>query len=128
MRLVFSSFPESSQILTLAWPHWVSNSDGVLNPSGVRMGSGEIYNVMEKFSDVLDDTLCVGQRRPEDKDERVLLFLKMRPEHKFTPTLEKKIRKEIRTSLSARHVPSFIFEIQDIPVSFFFFFLLIEYI
>ena len=92
------------------------------------MGSGEIYNVMEKFSDVLDDTLCVGQRRPEDKDERVLLFLKMRPGHEFTPTLEKKIRKEIRTSLSARHVPSFIFEIKDIPVSFFFFFLLIEYI
>ncbi len=81
------------------------------------MGSSEIYSVLEKFGDVLDDTLCVGQRRPEDKDERVLLFLKMRSGHKFTPALEKNIKEEIRRALSARHVPSFVFEIEDIPVS-----------
>lgn len=81
------------------------------------MGTAEIYSVLEKFGDVLDDTLCVGQRRPEDKDERVLLFLKMRPGHKFTSSLVKKIKEEIRTSLSPRHVPSFIFEVEDVPVS-----------
>ena len=31
-------------------------SDGVLNPSGVRFGSAEIYTVMERFSDVVDDS------------------------------------------------------------------------
>ncbi|KDQ57431.1 hypothetical protein JAAARDRAFT_35147 [Jaapia argillacea MUCL 33604] len=93
----------------------LGRSDGVLNPSGVRFGSGEIYSVMEKFSSILDDSLCVGQRRPHDKDERVLLFLKMRPGQKFTSDLCQEIRGAIRSALSARHVPSYIFEISDIP-------------
>lgn len=95
-------------------------SDGVLNPSGVRFGSGEIYTVLEKFSSNIDDSICVGQRRPNiDKDERVLLFLKMRPGSKFTPSLEKQIRSSIRSALSARHVPQYIFEVEDIPVRLF---------
>ena len=92
-------------------------SDGVLNPNGVRFGSAEIYSVLEKFRDKLDDSLCVGQRRPEDQDERVLLFLKMRPGHVFTDDLVSHIREAIRKSLSARHVPAYIFQVEDIPVS-----------
>jgi acetoacetyl-CoA synthetase len=57
----------------------------------------------------------VGQRRPQDKDERVLLFLKMRPNHKFDSPLRDGIVTAIRQNLSARHVPAFIFEVQDIP-------------
>ena len=92
-------------------------SDGVLNPSGVRFGSAEIYTVLERFSHVLDDSLCIGQRRPKlDKDERVLLFLKMREGQKLSPQLDKEIREAIRSALSARHVPKYIFEVEDIPV------------
>uniref|UniRef100_A0A0W0FQT6 AMP-dependent synthetase/ligase domain-containing protein n=1 Tax=Moniliophthora roreri TaxID=221103 RepID=A0A0W0FQT6_MONRR len=91
------------------------NSDGVLNPSGVRFGSGEIYTVLESFSSHIDDSICVGQRRPGDKDERVLLFLKMRLGHPFTKVLENEICNAIRKSLSARHVPAYIFEVEDIP-------------
>ncbi|KAF5386148.1 hypothetical protein D9615_002594 [Tricholomella constricta] len=93
----------------------LGRSDGVLNPSGVRFGSGEIYSVMEKFTDDLDDSLCIGQRRPQDLDERVLLFLKMRAGKQLTPELETQIKTEIRKALSARHVPQYIFEVQDIP-------------
>jgi len=93
----------------------LGRSDGVLNPSGVRFGSAEIYTVMERFAEVVDDSLCVGQRRAQDKDERVLLFIKMRPGHKFTTQLEKDIAQAIRTSLSPRHVPAYIFEVSDIP-------------
>jgi len=94
----------------------LGRSDGVLNPSGIRFGSGEIYTVMEKFSSYIDDSICVGQRRPNvDKDERVLLFLKMRPGNEFTSSLEKEIRSSIRSALSARHVPEYIFEVEDIP-------------
>lgn len=95
----------------------LGRSDGVLNPSGVRFGSGEVYAVMEQFRREIDDNLCVGQRRQHDKDETVLLFLKMRPGHPFTPDLEKRIRIAIKTALSARHVPKYIFETEDIPVS-----------
>ncbi|RXW22984.1 hypothetical protein EST38_g2854 [Candolleomyces aberdarensis] len=93
----------------------LGRSDGVLNPSGVRFGSGEIYTVLEQFSKTIDDSLCVGQRRAHDKDERVLLFIKMRPGHKLTKSLIEQIRSAIRKSLSARHVPSYIFEIEEIP-------------
>ena len=92
-------------------------SDGVLNPSGIRFGSGEIYTVMEQFSDTVDDSLCVGQRRSQDKDERVLLFLKMRDGHKLDPELVLSIKAAIRKNLSARHVPAFVFSVGDIPVS-----------
>ena len=72
--------------------------------------------MLEDFSDVVDDSLCVGQRRPQDKDERVLLFLKMRPGHQFNDALVNRIRGAIRTALSPRHVPAYIFEIDEIPV------------
>ena len=104
-------FIESKSLMSLRL-----DSDGVLNPSGVRFGSGEIYTVLETFSGSIDDSLCIGQRRPQDKDERVLLFLKMRPGYKFTPELVADIKTSIRKGLSARHVPSYIFEVSDIPV------------
>lgn len=72
---------------------------------------------MEQFSGPVDDSLCIGQRRPQDVDERVLLFIKMRAGHKFTSALVDNIKAAIRKSLSARHVPSHIFEVSDIPVS-----------
>ncbi|EGN99920.1 hypothetical protein SERLA73DRAFT_51824 [Serpula lacrymans var. lacrymans S7.3] len=94
---------------------FLGRSDGVLNPSGVRFGSGEIYTVLEKFTAELDDVLCVGQRRPQDLDERVLLFVKMRPGHTFTPSLVERIKSSIKAGLSARHVPAYVFETSDIP-------------
>ena len=98
----------------------LDGSDGVLNPSGVRFGSSEIYSVLEPFREEIDDTLCIGQRRPTDKDERVLLFVKMRPGKPCNEDLKTRIRQTIRKSLSARHVPSYIFEVKDIPVRYIF--------
>ena len=91
-------------------------SDGVLNPSGVRFGSGEIYSALERFGSAIDDSICVGQRRPQDTHERVLLFVKMRDGHKLTPSLEAEMRETIKNALSVRHVPTFIFAVDEIPV------------
>jgi acetoacetyl-CoA synthetase len=88
----------------------------VLNPSGVRFGSGEIYGVLAHFSNVIDESICVGQRRPQDANERVLLFLNMCAGQALTSTLERDIRSAIRSALSARHVPAHIFAVDDIPV------------
>lgn len=41
----------------------------------------------------------------------------MRQGQKFTAELQTQIRSVIKTALSARHVPAYIFEIEDIPVS-----------
>ncbi|KAI1046060.1 hypothetical protein LB505_013988 [Fusarium chuoi] len=92
----------------------LGRSDGVLNPSGVRFGSAEIYAVMETFTEVLD-SICVGQKREADSNERVLLFIKMRPGTSLTPHLETKIRASIRNRHSPRHIPAYILEVDDIP-------------
>ena len=96
----------------------------MLNPSGIRFGTAEIYAVIEAppapydFSHAIADSLCIGQRRAHDKDERVLLFLRMYKGHHLTEGLERDIRTAIRKALSPRHVPSYIFEVGDIPVRF----------
>ncbi|KAJ5272960.1 Acetoacetyl-CoA synthetase [Penicillium angulare] len=93
-------------------------ADGVLNPSGVRFGSAEIYRVLEEyFTREISDSICVGQRRPTDEDERVILFLLMKPGTKFTTELVNRVKRTIRTELSARHVPMFIFETPEIPTT-----------
>ncbi|KAK2839365.1 hypothetical protein FQN49_006208 [Arthroderma sp. PD_2] len=99
----------------------VDHSDGVLNPSGIRFGSAEIYAISEgpQFNAEIEDTLCVGRRRKDDKDEEVFLFIKMRnqKENELTPELEQRLRLAIRTSLSPRHVPRFIVQVPEIPVT-----------
>ena len=48
-------------------------ADGVLNPSGVRFGSAEIYGVVDvHFTKEVEDSVCIGQRRPQDKDVNIL--------------------------------------------------------
>ncbi|KAF5532712.1 acetoacetate ligase [Fusarium phyllophilum] len=96
---------------------FLGRSDGVLNPSGVRFGSADIYSVIERgFADSIADSICVGQRRPIDNNERVLLFVQMKPDKVLDEALKDRIKKAITEDLSKRHVPAFIFETPDIPV------------
>ncbi|KAJ5692516.1 acetoacetyl-CoA synthase [Penicillium macrosclerotiorum] len=104
--------PKTHQILFLG------RSDGVLNPSGVRFGSAEIYNVIDtQFTKEVVDSICVGQRRSTDSDESVVLFLLMRPGLKLESQLVTRVKDAIRKALSARHVPKYIFETPAIPVT-----------
>lgn len=94
----------------------LGRSDGTLNPSGVRFGSAEIYNVVDRFEDI-EDTLCVGQKLKDQDDERVVLFCKMKQGKELDDDLIKTIKTKIRAELSPRHVPAFVLPIADIPVS-----------
>jgi acetoacetyl-CoA synthetase len=96
---------------------FLGRADGVLNPSGVRFGSAEIYSVIEGGFPQVSDSICVGQRRPGDSDETVMLFLLMKPGEKFHTKLVNDIKAAIRKELSARHVPKYVFETPEIPVS-----------
>jgi acetoacetyl-CoA synthetase len=96
---------------------FLGRADGVLNPSGVRFGSAEIYSVIETYFPSVVDSICVGQRRPSDHDESVLLFLQMAPGHAFNANLIKDVRDRIATELSKRHVPKHVFETHAIPVT-----------
>ncbi|KAI1621766.1 acetoacetate-CoA ligase [Exophiala viscosa] len=94
-------------------------SDGVLNPSGIRFGSGEIYAIVETqpFTEYISNSLCVGRRRPKDPDEQVFLFLVMKAGINLTQQLRTQIKTAIRNALSPRHVPKFVLSVPDIPVT-----------
>lgn len=94
----------------------LSRSDGVLNPSGVRFGSAEIYGITDKFPEIAE-ALCIGQRRPTDVDESVLLFLQMKNPKDFSEDLVQRIKKTIAKELSPRHVPRYVFLVKDIPMT-----------
>jgi acetoacetyl-CoA synthetase len=87
-------------------------SDSVLKPSGVRIGTAEIYNVVDKFGEVAD-SLVIGQNYKGD--QRVLLFVQLRPGSELTDGLKDKIRKTLREQASPRHIPAVIMAVPDIP-------------
>ena len=96
----------------------LGRADGLRNPSGVRFGSVEIYSVIEAFfSDVIADSICVGQRRPLDQDETVILFLLMKPGRTLSRSLIENIQTTIWKERSPWHVPRYIFETPEIPAS-----------
>ena len=87
-------------------------SDATLNPGGVRIGTAEIYRVVETFDEIID-SIVVGQ--DWDNDIRVILFVKMRKEIELTDELIKNLRTSIRKNCTPRHVPNKILTILDIP-------------
>ena len=87
-------------------------SDATLNPGGVRIGTAEIYRVVDTFDEV-EDSLVVGQKWKGD--ERVILFIKLNKKCIFTKNLTKQIKQSIRNNCSPRHVPAIVLETKDIP-------------
>ena len=87
-------------------------SDATLNPGGVRLGTSEIYSVVEKFKEV-KESIVVGQSW--DNDIRILLFVVLSKPNEFNENLIKKIKQKIRVDASPRHVPSKIIKVTDIP-------------
>ena len=87
-------------------------SDATLNPGGIRIGTAEIYRVVENFSEVTD-SLVVGQKWGDD--ERVILFVKLTEGTSLHNEFIQKIKKTIRSECSPRHIPKKIIEIADIP-------------
>src|SRR5258706_2809176 len=87
-------------------------SDAVLKPSGVRIGTAEIYAQMEKLTEIVD-SLAVGQNY--QGDQRVILFVKLAAGFSLTEELQNKIRKTLRENASPRHVPAVILEAPEIP-------------
>jgi len=87
-------------------------SDTTLNPGGVRIGTAEIYQTVERFNEV-EDSLVIGQ--PWQNDERIILFLKMKDQITLTNSLKTRVKKSIRESCTHRYVPAIIIAVEDIP-------------
>tara|TARA_B100001179_G_scaffold52660_1_gene35776 strand:+ start:4765 stop:6711 length:1947 start_codon:yes stop_codon:yes gene_type:complete len=87
-------------------------SDTTLNPGGIRIGTAEIYRVVDLFEEVAD-SLVVGQSN--NGDERVILFIMLNDNHHLSKELILDIKNSIRSNCSPHHVPAIIMEIEDIP-------------
>jgi len=87
-------------------------SDATLNPGGVRIGTAEIYAQVEQIPDVLE-ALAIGQTW--DNDVRVVLFVRLAEGATLDEALEKRIKTQIRSGASPRHVPAKIVAVADIP-------------
>ncbi len=87
-------------------------SDTVLNPSGVRIGTAEIYRQAEQVDAVIE-SLVIGQRW--EGDTRIVLFVRLREDSTLDADLTDKIKKTIRINASPRHVPAKIIQVADIP-------------
>ncbi len=87
-------------------------SDATLNPGGVRLGTAEIYSVVEKFKEV-KESIVVGQSW--DNDIRIILFVVLSKKNKLDEKLISKLKTTIRYEASPRHVPAKIIAVSDIP-------------
>ena len=87
-------------------------SDTTLNPGGVRIGTAEIYNVVEKFEEI-QESIVIGQSWKNDI--RIILFVVLNSGYYLNNEIRDKIKKTIRSNASPRHVPSKIISISEIP-------------
>ena len=87
-------------------------SDTTLNPNGIRIGTAEIYQQVEKIPEILE-SVVVGQSWKDDI--RVILFVVLNKNTKLDDSLKNKIKQTILANTSHRHVPSIIISVPDIP-------------
>lgn len=115
----FSGFPD-------VWTHgdWVEltdrdtlkitgRSDATLNRDGVRIGTAELYRTLESMPEVAD-SLVVCIDRP-DGSQHMPLFVVTAGDMPLDEDLMQRIRREIRTRCSPRHVPDEIIAVPSIP-------------
>ena len=87
-------------------------SDATLNPGGVRIGTAEIYKVVESFEEILE-SIVIGQEWEDDI--RIVLFVKLREKASLDEKLKTEIKNKLRQLVSPRHVPAKIISVADIP-------------
>ena len=87
-------------------------SDATLNPGGVRLGTAEIYSIVEKFEEI-QESIVIGQSWKNDI--RVILFVVLNRGYNLNDDIKEKIKKAIKINASPRHVPSKIISILEIP-------------
>lgn len=89
-------------------------SDATLNPGGIRIGTAEIYRIVEAMPEITS-SIVVGQQH--NSDTRVVLFVVLRDGVELSANLISTIKDNIRKGATPRHVPAIVRQVQDIPVT-----------
>ncbi|RPI68007.1 MAG: acetoacetate--CoA ligase, partial [Ignavibacteriales bacterium] len=87
-------------------------SDATLNPGGVRIGTAEIYRVVESMEEIAD-SIVIGQKW--NNDIRIILFVVINQKYTLNDDLIKKIKQNVKTTASPRHVPVKVLAVKGIP-------------
>ena len=87
-------------------------SDATLNPGGVRIGTAEIYRQVELLDEV-EESIVIGQ--DWQGDVRVVLFVRLRPGISLDEELEGRIKQQVKSGCTPRHVPARVVQVGDIP-------------
>jgi len=89
-------------------------SDSTLNPGGVRIGTSEIYRVVESINEI-KDSIVVGLDK--NNDIEILLFVVLSEGDSINDDLINSINNKIKKELTPRHLPKMIFQINEVPVT-----------
>lgn len=87
-------------------------SDATLNPGGVRIGTADIYTILETIPEIMD-SVVVGQ--DYNRDIRIILFVKLKEGFALDESLQTRIKNQIKQSASPRHMPALILEAPEFP-------------
>ena len=87
-------------------------SDATLNSKGIRIGTAEIYRVVETFAQV-QEAMAVSQ--DFEGDTRVVLFITLKSGAELTPEFEKELKTALRVQASPRHVPDLVVAAPELP-------------
>jgi acetoacetyl-CoA synthetase len=91
-------------------------SDATLNPGGVRIGSAELYAVLDEIAFV-KGSVAVGFTPPDQSDELIVLLVAISKGMELSDGQVTQLKSAIRDKCSPRHVPRHVFQISDIPVT-----------
>ncbi|GAA4126795.1 acetoacetate--CoA ligase [Nocardioides fonticola] len=94
--------------------HVAGRSDATLNRGGVRLGTAELYGVLETVPQIAD-SLVVHLEDPEGGNGELLLFVQPGPGLTVDDALRQEIAARLRSELSPRHVPDAVLEVPVVP-------------
>lgn len=88
-------------------------SDATINRHGIRMGTSELYRVVEELPEVLDS--MVVDLEYLGRESYMPLFVVLRDGHALDDALRTTLCARIRSALSSRHVPNEILQVPAVP-------------
>jgi len=88
-------------------------SDATLNPGGVRIGTSEIYKIVDSIDSIIDSAAV--SYFTDNGNESIILFIKLEEKKIIDNDLIMKIKFKLKNEASPRHVPYSIYQVKDIP-------------
>ena len=102
----FAAFTERDGIVIFG------RSDALLNIAGIRVGTAELYAVVERI-DAITEAVAVAQEWKGDA--RIILFVRMAEGKTLDDALRQRIRKTVAQELNPRFAPAIVIQVNDIP-------------